>query len=168
VQGQEVTHEISLNPDVLGRPPEETMGTLVHEMVHQWQADHGTPPRRCYHDREWADKMIEVGLIPSDTGEPGGKQTGQRMSHYIDPDGKFIKALGAMPTEYLLPWLSHADERPRKPPTAKKVKLRCPCCDTPIWVEAGDTLPSVSCNACCEDFLTRQAYRERKKEEEDD
>ncbi len=29
-------HEISLNPDVLERPVEETMSTLAHEMARQW------------------------------------------------------------------------------------------------------------------------------------
>ena len=96
-KGKEMIHEISLNPDLLRRPPDQSLSTLVHEMVHQWQQDHGTPPRRCYHDREWADKMQEIGLIPSDTGEPGGRRTGQSVSHYIDPDGRFIKAFNQMP-----------------------------------------------------------------------
>jgi hypothetical protein len=39
--------------------------------------------------------MEEVGLIPSSTGAPGGKRTGQSMSHYIDPDGKFWVRTGA-------------------------------------------------------------------------
>jgi hypothetical protein len=36
--------------------------------------------------------MLAVGLIPSDTGKPGGKQTGQRMTHYIEPEGQFDRA----------------------------------------------------------------------------
>ena len=28
--------------------------------------------------------METLGLIPSDTGRPGGKRTGQRMGHYIE------------------------------------------------------------------------------------
>jgi Zn-dependent peptidase ImmA (M78 family) len=31
--------------------------TLAHEMAHVWQKTHGTPPRRFYHDRQWAAKM---------------------------------------------------------------------------------------------------------------
>ena len=42
--------------------------------------------------------MVEVGADPQPiTGEPGGKPTGQKMSHYIDPTGKFIQAVRRMP-----------------------------------------------------------------------
>ena len=40
------THEISLNPDLLLRPMDEIMSTLVHEMAHQWQFDCGKPSGR--------------------------------------------------------------------------------------------------------------------------
>jgi hypothetical protein len=33
--------------------------------------------------------MEEVGLVPSDTGKPGGKKVGQGMTHYVDNKGKF-------------------------------------------------------------------------------
>ena len=51
------------------------------------------PGRTGYHNREWASKMLEVGLVPSDTGQPGGKQTGQHMTHYIDPKGRIRAGL---------------------------------------------------------------------------
>lgn len=147
------THEISLNPDCLGRPLEEVMSTLVHEMVHQWQQDHGTPPRRCYHDREWAAKMVEIGLIPSDTGQPGGKPVGQRMSHYIDQKGKFLAALTKMPRAYALPWISESNETVAKPKKAraKKIKFMCPGCGTAIWSEKDDL--NVACGDCGDVFI---------------
>ena len=40
---------------------------------------------------EWAKKMEAIGLMPSKTGLPGGEKTGQKMTHYIIPDGLFIK-----------------------------------------------------------------------------
>lgn len=70
----ESVHEISINPETLDRDLIVMVNTLVHEMCHQWQQDHGTPSRICYHDRQWADKMLEVGLTPSDTGKPGGNR----------------------------------------------------------------------------------------------
>jgi predicted SprT family Zn-dependent metalloprotease len=80
-----LAHEISLNPDHLDRQDIEWHATLVHEMVHLWQQDHGHPSRAAYHNKEWAWKMEDLGLVPSDTGLPGGKKTGQQMSHYPDP-----------------------------------------------------------------------------------
>ena len=66
-----------MNPDHFGRSDEEILSTLVHEMAHVWQQTHGRPPRRCYHDREWAAKMREIGLQPSTTGQPGGQKRGK-------------------------------------------------------------------------------------------
>lgn len=87
------TDEIALNPEYFAtRPVEDVLSTLVHEQCHQWRYRSGEPSRRGYHDRRWAEKMIEVGLVPSDTGAPGGKSVGEKMSHYINPDGPFYHA----------------------------------------------------------------------------
>ena len=93
---KEAAHELALNPDHFARTDELILSTLVHEMVHVWQQVHGKPPRRCYHDRQWAAKMKEVGLQPSDTGEPGGKETGQTVSHYIIKGGPFAQAFAKL------------------------------------------------------------------------
>ena len=82
--GRDTTHEISLNPDLLAREPVAIMGTLVHEMVHLWQQEFGSPSRSTYHNVEWANRMEKVGLMPSNTGQPGGKRTGQRMTRGSD------------------------------------------------------------------------------------
>src|ERR1017187_6691360 len=82
-------HELARNPDTFtDRTDEEILSTLTHEMAHVWQQTHGKPPTRCYHDRQWAAKMKEIGLQPTDTGEPGGKETGQSVTHYIIPGGR--------------------------------------------------------------------------------
>jgi hypothetical protein len=47
---------------------------------------------RTYHNREWAEKMLSIGLIPSDTGRPGGRMTGQKMADYPDENGQFLRA----------------------------------------------------------------------------
>jgi hypothetical protein len=70
-------------------------------MAHLWQEDCGHPSRIGYHNKEWAWKMEEIGLIPSHNGEPGGKKTGQNMMHYINPEGLFIKTFNRLTTETL-------------------------------------------------------------------
>jgi predicted SprT family Zn-dependent metalloprotease len=95
--GQEITDEIALNPSHFSaRTVEESLATLVHEMTHLEQHHHGKPSRVGYHNKEWAGLMRRVGLIPSDTGAPGGKQTGQHMTHYIEPGGRFDQACAAL------------------------------------------------------------------------
>src|SRR5262249_36818397 len=59
----EIVDEIALNPATFcERTDREIVSTLVHEMVHQWQHRFGKPSRRGYHNREWARKMVEIGL----------------------------------------------------------------------------------------------------------
>src|SRR3990172_1772625 len=94
VNNGDVVHEISLNPSSLQRPPVEWHSTLVHEMVHLWDESTGRKSKGGYHSKKWGQKMEAIGLMPSHTGEPGGKKTGQRMTHYILPAGPFITAFG--------------------------------------------------------------------------
>ncbi len=143
------THEISLNPDLLEEPLQEVMGTLVHEMCHQWQFEQGTPPRAGYHDRQWAAKMEAVGLIPSSTGEPDGRKTGQKMSHYIQPGGPFQQAFQSMPSEYSLPFKSWHNQKEKKEKKRNKLKYTCPGCETNVW---GKPELNILCGECQEPF----------------
>ncbi|MEE8058194.1 MAG: SprT-like domain-containing protein [Pseudomonadales bacterium] len=93
-------HEIALNPAYLAQSRTvEIFQTLVHEMVHCWQFCQGSPGRIGYHNKEWAYKMIEVGLMPS-SGSPGGAITGQSMSDYILEDGEFYTACFKLVSEH--------------------------------------------------------------------
>ncbi len=85
--------EICLNPRhfLANTGDLELLQTLVHEQVHQWQFQFGKPSLRTYHNREWADKMLSIGLVPSDTGRPGGRMTGQKMADYPDDRGEFLR-----------------------------------------------------------------------------
>lgn len=77
------TDEIAINPSYFAVVPLlEVLQTLVHEMVHAWQFHFGKPGRRGYHNKEWADKMEAIGLMPSSTGKPGGARTGEKMADY--------------------------------------------------------------------------------------
>jgi len=85
-------HELALNPAYFTSCNFiEVFQTMVHEMCHLWQFEHGTPSRRSYHNKEWSDKMVSVGLIPSSTGAPGGNKTGQNMNDYPEKNGLFEK-----------------------------------------------------------------------------
>ena len=100
--------EIAINPAYIANSRLiEVMQTLVHEMAHCWQHCFGHPGRDYYHNKEWALKMIEVGLMPSSTGEPGGRITGQFMSDYIIEDGPFIRTFQQLSDEkgFQLKWM---------------------------------------------------------------
>ncbi|WP_240202945.1 SprT-like domain-containing protein [Burkholderia sp. LMG 13014] len=87
------TDEIAMNCEYFASVPLiEILQTLVHEMVHLWQTRFGTPSRKGYHNREFANQMKEVGLMPSSTGAPGGAEVGQHMADYAMPGGPFLRA----------------------------------------------------------------------------
>jgi len=105
--GQATTDEIAINPQYLATHGVlHGLQTLVHEMVHLWQHHHGKPGRGRYHNAEWAAKMESIGLMPSSTGEPGGKRTGDRMSDYPIPGGRFEKVAEILlATAFHIPWV---------------------------------------------------------------
>lgn len=102
----ELVDEIALNPSYISvRTIKQTLSTLVHEQVHQFQVYHGKPGRGRYHNKEWADYMEDIGLIPSDTGRPGGKRTGDAVSHYIEPGAAFDRYCDELlTTDYRISW----------------------------------------------------------------
>jgi hypothetical protein len=99
--------EIAINPEYFeDYPLIEIFQTLCHEMTHLWQSHFGCPSRRGYHNKEWARKMKEIGLMPSSTGLPGGDQTGEHMLDYVILDGPFIKvSQDLIKKGYDFPWV---------------------------------------------------------------
>ncbi len=147
--GNKKTDEIALNPDHFGRTDKEVISTLVHEMCHLWQEHLGKPSRKSYHNKEWAAKMQEIGLMPSHTGEIGGKKTGQHMTHYIIDNGLFDKLsedLLSIRGE-LIEWKSFSSEGStlKKPRTKSKVKYSCPECGQNCWAKPES---SFVCGVC--------------------
>lgn len=164
------THEIALTHITLHREPKLVFSTLVHEQVHLWQVEFGNPSRSGYHNQEWAEKMEEIGLMPSENGEPGGKKTGQHMTHYIIPGGKYELAFDKIPPEFLLPFtslegdvmnslltgtplpagveLTAGKKGTPLPSTARnKTKYSCPGCKSNVWGKPDMNLICGNCNA---------------------
>lgn len=141
------THELALNPDTfVGRSDKDILSTLVHEMVHCWQRHFGTPSRTGYHNKEWAVQMVSIGLMPSDTGAPGGKQTGQHISHYIMAHGLFDQAAETLlATGFRLNWQSLASE-PQESKPRSKTKFTCASCGQNAWAKPDAALVCGDCD----------------------
>jgi predicted SprT family Zn-dependent metalloprotease len=150
----EVTDEIALNPaHFANRPAEQVLSTLAHEMTHLWQHHFGKRPRAGYHDRQWAAKMREIGLIPTATGEIGGKETGQKVSHMIDPQGPFAKAVATLLRDHpaiLYHDRSKEHEETRRKKAASKTKYTCPECGLNAWAKPSISLICGACNKAME------------------
>ena len=140
--GRLVTDEIALNPSHFrARTSEQSLSTLVHEMTHLEQHHFGKTSRAGYHNKQWAGLMRQVGLVPSDTGAPGGKETGQKVSHYIEAGGRFEVACAELIRAgfdpfYVELW-TEAGEATRKKKAASKTRYSCPACDANAWAKPG-------------------------------
>jgi predicted SprT family Zn-dependent metalloprotease len=147
---QNITHEISLNPDQLKRPLVNSMSTLVHEMCHLWKHEFGKKKQTSsYHCKEWAAKMVEIGLMPYNINRPE-RQTGYKVTHRIAEEGPFTKAFTTMPSAYLIPWQSSIPLRPTAhKQRGDKVKYTCGACHSNVWGKSGLLL---TCNGCQQPF----------------
>jgi hypothetical protein len=143
-------HKISLNPDGFpGQTDEFIISILLHEMDHLWQQVFGKKKRKSYtyHDKEWAAKMKSQGLMPSNSGMVGGKETGQKMSHYIIPGGAYQQTFAALAASgWELKLQSTIFAGGEKKPKKDKTKYTCPSCGLNMWANIPDA--DISCNSC--------------------
>jgi hypothetical protein len=146
--GQQIRDEIALNPESFrGRSTPKILSTLVHEMCHMEQHHFGKPSRSGYHNKGWAQMMENVGLIPSDTGGPDGKRTGQQMTHYIEPSGHFEKACALLIEKgEVIAWEAlTGNDAAKKKKAESKTKYTCPSCDLNAW---GKPYINIICGEC--------------------
>jgi hypothetical protein len=160
---EEITDEIALNPSHFReRTTEQSLSTLVHEMVHLWQHHGGEKKSRAgYHNKEWATMMKAVGLIPSDTGAAGGKETGQRVSHYIEAGGAFERTCAELvELGFIIPYVERwgdDDAKTCKKNAASKTKYTCPGCGLNAWAKPEVVL---RCGACALELLAEESAGE--------
>lgn len=140
--------EIALNPSHFNEGEAiEVLSTLGHEMVHLYQHHFGKPGRGRYHNREWARIMMSVGLQPSSTGEAGGKETGDKMNHFIIKSGSFESAANELFEKgFSLNWseivesavvgnLSGGSAGDNEQKSGKRIKYKCGQCGLNVWAK---------------------------------
>jgi SprT-like family len=130
--------EIALNPAGFeGRSPESILSTLVHEMAHAWQDQHGKPSRNGYHNQEWVAEMLRIGLRPISIGKPdGGNGTGQKVTHEIQPGGLFKLACDTfLASGGPLLYQDQLETPEARKKRASKTKYTCPACGCNAWAK---------------------------------
>jgi hypothetical protein len=65
--------EIAINTLYLcgQRPAWQVLGTLLHELLHAWQEEHGKPGKGNYHNKEFRNKALTLGLMIDKRGATG-------------------------------------------------------------------------------------------------
>lgn len=167
--GDSAASEIAMNPDHFDKSDDVILSVLVHEMAHHWQQYFGKPGRGAYHNQQWANEMLRVGLLAYNVKNPQ-IATGDKISHTIKANGLFEGYCKIfLATGYTLQWRSRkytqlppadgeeaeptdGDEAEREEEAAKqknKTKYTCPVCQTNLW---GKPKLDVICGACAESF----------------
>lgn len=163
INGEIIADEIAMNPAQFTRSKSETLSTLAHEMTHLWQHHFGKESK-SHHNRQWADKMFEIGLMPSSTAQPGGKQTGQKVSHYILPNMAFdIACQSFLQAHELTLYIDNATEESKAKAKAKnKVTYICPDCELKAWGKPSIKIACVECSQVmrCEDAANEEDEQE--------
>jgi hypothetical protein len=92
--------------------------------------------------------MKRIGLHPSDTAAPGGKETGQRVSHYIIKHGPYQESFerwSATRPAALYADVAMALSSEKSSKAKQKVKYCCPDCDNAAW---GKPKLNIMCGDC--------------------
>lgn len=148
---------INITPEHLNRSFLKVMGTLVHEMCHHYQYLFGIKKgrRSAYHNLEYARIMERVGLICSNTGKIGGKQTGIQMTHYVQEKGRFEKLTLKAPNSLKAPFslnkgIFRRNENDLQDDKIKvqkqKIKYQCPKCEIKVWGKPNLEIHCTPCN----------------------
>lgn len=168
-QSGAISHEIAMNPVYLRSCGDAgALSTLVHELCHLWRYEFGPPNRgggkgaRGYHDLVWVKKMLEVGLIPTDTGLPDGKMTGYSVSHLVVEGGQFdLDCKELLASGFKLNWrdrhipdvanesdedsATDAGSNPKPKKKKDRVKFTCAECDLNAWAKPSAPLVCGKC-----------------------
>jgi predicted SprT family Zn-dependent metalloprotease len=154
-------HELALNPDgFISETDKEICSTLVHEQCHVWQQAHGTPSNRGYHNKEWAEKMKAIGLQPSSTGMVGGRETGQRMSHYVIAGGAFAQSYDRLAAVGWKLNLQSAHRPGEQKGPSSKTKFTCSSCGQNAWGKPDLAIVCEACGLKMREASTRSALEE--------
>jgi hypothetical protein len=126
--------EIALDESHLASDPyAETLDTLLHELLHSWQKRHGRPGRRNYHNQQFRQKALSLGLSIDEQGCGG----------YIPGDTPFTNLLRRFGVE--------VPERPLAPqraPARVGSKLKLYICSCGVRVRVGRSSFNARCLDC--------------------
>jgi len=124
-------HEVTLNIRHLDLPLAEQLSTLLHELLHEWQALYGKAGRGNYHNRQFRRKAALYGLIVDERGRHRGILAG-KFTSLLQRCGVNIESLRS-PDEYI----------PIRPRGHSKMRKWCCGCTTARAVRM-----SATCNDC--------------------
>jgi len=130
--GLGVRWALNLNPVHLARPVFEVLSTLLHELAHAWQHEHGTPSKPPHHNREFRDRCEAFGIPTDEGGHDLGVRHGTPFEGYCRRHGiTFPLPPGAAEPPGVSPGMPGPSPLlpapPARPKGSKMKKWTCPC-----------------------------------------
>jgi len=153
--GLGVRWALNLNPVHLARPVFEVLSTLLHELAHAWQHEHGTPSKPPHHNREFRDRCEAFGIPTDEGGHDLGVRHGTPFEDYCRRHGiTFPPPPGAAEPPGDTAGLPRPSPLlpvpPARPKGSKMKKWTCPCgVNVRVAIAAFDA----TCNRCGGKFL---------------
>jgi hypothetical protein len=119
-------------------------------MAHLEQHHFGKPGKGAYHNREWAEMMLAIGLKPVSVDKPG-TMTGNKVSHEIVAGGRFHCVCDKLlrqgvQIDYVEAWTEAGAAKAKK---KLKVKYTCRECGQNCWAKPDARFV---CGDCSEDM----------------
>ncbi len=148
--GMGVRWALNLNPIHLARPVFDVLATLLHELAHAWQHEHGTPSKPPHHNREFRDRCEAFGIPTDEGGHDHGVRPGTPFEDYCkrhgigfpSPAGAAEPAAGGPSLPGPTPLMPVP---PAKPRGSKMKRWTCPCgVNVRVAIAAFDA----TCNRC--------------------
>jgi len=146
--GLGVRWAVNLNPVHFARPLYQVLATLLHELAHAWQHEHGTPSKPPHHNREFRDRCEAFGVPTDEGGHDLGVRNGTPFEDYCSRHGVAFPAQSSPENDSgervgspspLLP------VPPVKPKGSKMKKWTCPC---GVNVRVAIARFDATCNRC--------------------
>ena len=156
ISSEESSCEINMGAGTLARPIDETVGTMMHEMVHYWNFVRGIKDcsrRGKYHNKKFKAAAEEKGLRTVKTERYGWSQT-----EPTDQIRDFVKKHNLTDIQifrnegYFYVKGGDKDDEENKPQKKKSStrKYVCPCCGTSV--RATRTV-RIMCMECDEEMI---------------
>jgi predicted SprT family Zn-dependent metalloprotease len=147
--GLGVRWAINLNPVHLARPVHQVLATLLHELAHAWQHEHGTPSKPPHHNREFRDLCEGFGIPTDEAGHDRGVRHGSPFEEYCRRHGVDFPAPGASQPDAAGPGAPGPSPLlpvpPARPRGSKMKKWSCPC---GVNVRVAIATFDATCNRC--------------------
>lgn len=125
-----VKENINLNRCHLRRPLWDLLATLLHELCHSWQALYGTPSNSWFHNREFQDKMLSIGIICDSKGCHIGL-----ADPFVYLLGRHGVSFDALPDQASADGMLKIPPKPKPKGESKLKKWTCGCTNIRVAVQ---------------------------------